>query len=205
MNKKNAKKALLLVLCAILLVVASVMGTLAYLTDSKEIQNTFAVGKVKITLDETVVNPDGTDKDDPAVRTATGNEYLLIPGSTYKKDPIVHIEEGSESCYVFIKVVNNIESVEAAGATDIEAQIAANGWTALDAENHPGVYHKVWEKGTSDRDLETFAEFKIDGSATNDSLAGIGTKTIVITAYAIQKTNIADAATAWAALNPATP
>ena len=38
---KNLKKALVLLLCAILLVVGSVMGTLAYLTSQDTVKNTF--------------------------------------------------------------------------------------------------------------------------------------------------------------------
>ena len=41
---KNAKKVLLLVLCAVLLVGASVAGTVAYLTATDSVENTFTVG-----------------------------------------------------------------------------------------------------------------------------------------------------------------
>jgi len=37
---KTARKAILLVLCAILLVVSAVTGTLAYLTDTEAVTNT---------------------------------------------------------------------------------------------------------------------------------------------------------------------
>ena len=47
---KNLKKALVLLLCAILLVVGSVMGTLAYLTSQDQVTNTFTVGNVEIDL-----------------------------------------------------------------------------------------------------------------------------------------------------------
>ena len=55
---KKAKKALALVLCAVLLVAGSVMGTMAYLTSKDEVVNTFTVGKVGITLDEEDVDDD---------------------------------------------------------------------------------------------------------------------------------------------------
>lgn len=57
---KTKSKALLLTLCAVLLVAASVMGTMAYLTSTDKVENTFTVGNVKITLDEAKVNTDGT-------------------------------------------------------------------------------------------------------------------------------------------------
>ena len=57
MKMKTKRKALLLSLCAVLLVVASVMGTMAYLTStSATVTNTFTVGNVGITLDEAPVN-----------------------------------------------------------------------------------------------------------------------------------------------------
>ena len=75
---KTTKKALLFTFCAVLLVVASVLGTMAYLTSSETVTNTFTVGNVKITLDEAKVNLDGTyvtNKDD---RTEDGNKYHLL-------------------------------------------------------------------------------------------------------------------------------
>ncbi len=57
---KKKTKALMLVLCAVLLVTASVLGTMAYLTSTDQVVNTFTVGKVAITLDEAKVNADGT-------------------------------------------------------------------------------------------------------------------------------------------------
>ena len=60
MKAKTKTKALLMSLCAVLLVAASVLGTMAYLTDSKDVKNTFTVGNVAIKLDEAKVNTDGT-------------------------------------------------------------------------------------------------------------------------------------------------
>ena len=48
----TTKRVLLLVLCAALLVGASVAGTVAYLTSQDATTNTFTVGKVEITLQE---------------------------------------------------------------------------------------------------------------------------------------------------------
>ena len=77
---KTRSKALLLTLCAVLLVAASVLGTMAYLTSTDEVKNTFTVGKVKINLDEAKVGLDGTPVE-PAARVKS-NEYKLMPGHT---------------------------------------------------------------------------------------------------------------------------
>lgn len=59
MKAKTKTKALLMSLCAVLLVAASVLGTMAYLTDSKDVKNTFTVGNVAIKLDEAKVDDMG--------------------------------------------------------------------------------------------------------------------------------------------------
>ena len=115
---KTRSKALLLTLCAVLLVAASVLGTMAYLTSTDEVNNTFTVGSVAITLDEAKVGLDGTPVE-PAARVKS-NEYKLMPGHTYTKDPTVTVEKGSESSYVRMKVTFNNASQIIALCTDPE-------------------------------------------------------------------------------------
>lgn len=102
---KTRSKALLLTICAVLLVAASVLGTMAYLTSTDSVENTFTVGSVAIKLDEAEVGLDGTPVE-PAARVKS-NEYKLMPGHTYTKDPTVTVEKGSESSYVRMKVTFN--------------------------------------------------------------------------------------------------
>ncbi|PWL75952.1 MAG: hypothetical protein DBY22_03060 [Clostridiales bacterium] len=113
---KTKSKALLLTLCAVLLVAASVMGTMAYLTSTDKVENTFTVGNVTITLDEAKVNTDGTPAA-PAERVKA-NEYKLLPGHTYTKDPTVTVIKGSESSYVRMKVTFNNAAQIIAMCTD---------------------------------------------------------------------------------------
>ena len=49
---KAGTKGLVLSLCAVLLVVATVFSTAAFLTSQDQVTNTFTVGNVKIALDE---------------------------------------------------------------------------------------------------------------------------------------------------------
>lgn len=106
---KKTTKALLLTLCAVLLVAASVMGTVAYLTASDSVQNTFTVGKVRINLDEAKVTEDGKPVGTDRVKE---NRYKLIPGVTYTKDPTVTVVNGSVESYVRMKVTfNNAEKI----------------------------------------------------------------------------------------------
>ena len=117
---KTKSKALLLTLCAVLLVAASVLGTMAYLTSTDTVTNTFTVGKVEIKLDETdVTNPTG-----PRV---TANSYKLMPGTTYTKDPTVTVKAGSEESYVRMKVTFNNATKIIALCTDPEFEDEVTG------------------------------------------------------------------------------
>ena len=102
---KTKSKALLLTLCAVLLVAASVLGTMAYLTSTDTVTNTFTVGKVEIKLDEAKVTADGIPVEGAA--RVQANSYKLMPGTTYTKDPTVTVKAGSEESYVRMKVTFN--------------------------------------------------------------------------------------------------
>lgn len=115
---KTKSKALLLTLCAVLLVAASVLGTMAYLTSSAEVKNTFTVGKVEIKLDEAKVNADGIPVE--GADRVTANSYKLMPGTTYTKDPTVTVLNGSEASYVRMKVTFNNAKEIIALCTDPE-------------------------------------------------------------------------------------
>ena len=110
---KTKSKALLLTLCAVLLIAASVLGTMAYLTSTDTVTNTFTVGKVEIKLDET----DVTNSTGPRVKA---NSYKLMPGTTYTKDPTVTVKAGSEESYVRMKVTFNNAKEIIALCTDPE-------------------------------------------------------------------------------------
>lgn len=186
---KKTKKALLLSLCAVLLVTASVLGTVAYLTSTDEVVNTFTVGNVAITLDELDVDnstPGDNDRD-------KANAYKLMPGHTYTKDPIIHVDANSEDCYLFVKIVNGISAIEA--DTKVADQMAANGWVAVDENNGIYVYttDKMNPAVVSKRaEVPVFDTFTIAGTVDNSTLATYADKTITVTAYAIQADGFAD-------------
>lgn len=188
---KAKTKAIVLALCAVLLVAASVLATLAFLKSTDSVENTFTVGKVKITLDEAKAGEYG-DVADATVRVK-GNEYKLIPGRKYAKDPTVHLEAGSEESYIFVKVENGLAAIEAAGETTIAAQITGNGWTALDGA--AGVYYKQVEANVNAEDYLVFSSFIL---ADDADVANYTDAKITVTAYAIQADGFADAAEAWA-------
>lgn len=179
---KTARKVLLIALCAVLLVSASVMGTLAYLTSKDAVTNTFTVGKVGITLDELDVDNSTAGDND----RDKANAYKLIPGTTYTKDPTIHVASDSENCYLFVKIENGISAIE--GDKTVAAQMAAKGWSAVEGQTGIYVYTKDGKNAvvTAGTDVVVFDNFTVRGSVDNATLNGYQGKTIVVTAYAIQ-------------------
>ncbi len=198
---KKAKKVLVLLLCAVLLVGASIAGTVAYLTDTDNVvENTFTVGKVVIDLDETDVDEYGVKDGNTRVKA---NSYTLVPGRNYVKDPTVHVDADSEDCYIFVKVENEIANIEVATSTKgtIAEQIVANNWTALAGQT--GVYYKTWKQGDA-ADLVVFEEFTIKTDVNGETLDKYTGKTVNVTAYAIQLSGFeSDVEGAWAAVSAA--
>ena len=112
------KKILVACLCVALAVLTVAGTTLAYLTSTDKVENTFTVGNVAINLDEAKVAENGTAVT-PAERVK-GNNYKLMPGHTYTKDPTVTVLEGSEEAYVRMKVTFNNATEIIAMCTDPE-------------------------------------------------------------------------------------
>ena len=207
---KKAKKIVALLLCAVLLIGASVAGTLAFLTSKATVTNSFTVGKVvlgedgKAGLDEAKVDEYGVAVT-PASRV-TENTYKLIPGHTYTKDPTVHVGANSEACWLFVKVENGIANIEAATATGedpytkIAEQVTANGWTLVGGETN--IYYKEAAKtGDTGADYIVFGNFRL---ATNAAVSDYASAKITVTAYAIQKDGLT-VDEAWTALKEAYP
>ena len=189
---RTKTKALVLALCAVLLVVTTVFVTMAFLTSEDSVQNTFTVGEVTISLDE--LDVDDSDNDDSTTDRDKANEYKLIPGKTYTKDPTIHVGAKSEPCYLFVKVENGLENAEADGNTTIAAQMTDNGWSLVDGETNIYVYNQIVSKNT---DVVVFSSFTIDGETV---VANFKDAKINVTAYAIQAEGFENTAKAdiWA-------
>lgn len=185
---KTRNKALLLSLCAVLLVAVSVLGTMAYLTSTTgTVKNTFTVGKVEITLDEAKVDVYGEEV--TGANRVTANTYKLIPGHEYTKDPTVHVQADSEDCWLFVKVENDISAIEA--ATTIADQMTTNGWTLVPDETDVYAYKETVSAGGN---VPVFGSFTLKDDA---DVASYGDAKINVTAYAVQADGFATAEGAW--------
>ena len=186
---KTTKKALVLALCAVLLVVSTVFVTMAYLTSTDSVKNTFTVGDVAITLDEAEVETDGTVIAD--AERVKANKYHLIPAHYYVKDPTIHVADGSEDCWVFVKLENGLKDIIA--SETIEEQMTTNGWTCIDTTNNIWAHADIANAGD---DVVVFENFTLEGDA---DVANYADAEINVTGYAVQADGFTTADAAWTA------
>lgn len=126
------KKVIAMLLAVVLIIGATVAGTLAWLTDETgPIENTFTVGDITIDLGESFnTDTDGKDGNDAWYGT-------VIPGCNLTKNPWVTVESNSEKCWLFVALTEeNWPDCTSDGAREVDWHIA-DGWTEL--ENVPGV------------------------------------------------------------------
>ena len=223
-ERKNMKKKLLIMSVAMVLVCAFAVGmTIAYLTSTDEVVNTFTVGNVQIKLDEAKVDVYGnlvvdSETGSPVPRVKD-NSYKLIPGHIYTKDPTVTVLSGSESSYIKMTVT----FTEAAA---LDAIFAPNGADLFSIFNGYDSTNWIYKGNTKDTSANTrtyefwykevvpavaatdadvaldalFDSITVPGSITNAQLETIKNMTITVNAYAIQADGFADdAEAAWAA------
>lgn len=189
MKAGRSFRGLVLVLALTLIVGVSGGATFAWLTATSDtVTNTFTYGDINIDLEE-----------------KTGSDYKIIPGVDIGKDPLVTVKAGSEACWLFVKVEE-----EGTFVADKVTYSIADGWTKGDGTNNipANVYYREVAANDTDQEFPVLKDNKITVSDTltkidiNEKLTG--TPKLSITAYAIQKDGMTDAAAAWAAINDAT-
>ena len=212
MTKRN--KLLVTILCLACVLCALVSGTIAWLISQPgSITNTFTSSDVTITLTETK----GTLTD--GVRG-----FKMVPGEVIAKDPVVAVEAGSEACYVFVKIDENLGSwsTYAVAGKNFKSFLnytvdTAEGWTAL--EGYAGVYYIKVDANIANegKSYNVLAGNVVTVSGENVTKAMMETleasdanlPTLTFTASAIQVANLpdkngdttVDAVDAWLILN----
>ena len=197
---KKSVKALLLTLCAVVLVVATVFTTLAFMTSrTNTITNTFSVGNISITLDEADVDEVGVLVSTKDVRVNENQTYKLVPGKEYVKDPTVHVTANSEDSWVFVKYTNTLEDGAIASGMTVDTE----NWNELVLEDVDyKVYYRQYAKNAEKVDYKLFTtdEFEV-ANITGETLnTKAHDKTISVQAFAIQDDGFDNASKAWEAL-----
>ncbi len=133
MNKKKV-----LIAAFVLALVLSIGGVLAYFSDSDTKTNTFTVGQVRISLNETAWDTTG--------QTAAGS---VLPNQMIDKDPTIS-NTGNNAAYVFIKVsipktTVIVEADNGTGSTSSSQEL----FTLINSSDQPGV-NSGWQLVSSD-------------------------------------------------------
>lgn len=179
-------KVLLILACAVLLVAASVMGTLAYLTSTDKVENTFTVGQVHIKLDEAEVDENGKALTGTEAKRVQENSYNLLPGHEYDKDPTVTVLKGSEPSYIkMVVTVNKADELDKIFAehklklTEVVTGYSDSEWTlhstSKDTEANTRTYEFYYKETVSAKDNDVvlddlFETIKVPGELTNDEM-----------------------------------
>lgn len=183
----NMKKMLALALAVLMIVGASVAGTIAWLTDTtEEVTNTFAVGDIEIELEETVAN----------------NSFKIVPNGDDSKDPKVTVLANSENCYVFVQV-KEVDNTVAEGLKYVTWEIA-EGWTQLGTtQDGVSTYYRSYTDTDTDTDVSydvlkgnkvTYSE---DLTATQLETAEEAQPRLIFKAFAVQAENVDNVNVAW--------
>ena len=176
------KKVLICVVAVVLVLCCAVGGTIAWLTaTTATVVNTFTVGDINIELTETTT------------------DYKMVPGNIITKDPKVTVKAGSEACWLFVKVK------ESTNLSDFIGYAIVDDWKPL--ADVAGVYYREVGATAADQVFEVLAGSKVTvkETVTKEQMNALkeanNYPTLTFTAYAVQKDNIDDPATAWSKIN----
>lgn len=174
----NCKMKIIAIIALVCILIIGVGSTVALLTSiSRPVTNSFTVGEVKISLDE-----------------STGTLYKLTPGVRVTKDPKVTVKGGSEDCWLFVRLTKS------SGFDDLVSMAVADGWTHLDGSD--GIYFRSVAASDTDTVFHVLKDdsVTVKDSITKEAMATITDPTLTFRAYAIQSHGIDTAALAWTTL-----
>ena len=168
------KKPLMIGVIAALVCVLAAGTTLAWLTASAEVSNTFTVGKIAITLTE----------------GSWTNNSKIYPGAEIDKDPQVKVTAGSEDCYVYVMVDNQLGAA-IVGAVTLDT---SPDWTAIRTSGTKTVYRykAIVPLSSTDTALtKVFTKVKISSNlVTETNISLLDGKKIDVKAFAHQSNAI---------------
>lgn len=218
----NMKKVLAMMLAVVLIVTATIAGTVAWLMDDTDpVANFFDTTTIGVDLEEHEYDADAGALAESTTKTGVDN-YKMIPGFEIPKDPKAWITDGSVDAYLFVKVE------ESPNFDSFMTYAIAGGWTLLSVEgdsfddvltddnkintdvNDTYVIFRVVDGNEIDTKFDILADNKVTvkGEVTKDMMesAKNDNPALIFTAYAHQlySTNGEEftPAAAWANLNP---
>ena len=183
----TTKKLAIAVVALAIALVCVIGGTLAFpVATYNTVTNTFTYGEITLKLwEENKTNEDGMNFTD------------VVPGDVLAKDPVVTVVGGSEACYVYVLIDNQLGD---AATYNINAN-----WTAIGESGTKKLYRYtgVVDATGETKDLAVFTQLTFRSDLVKSDVDSLADKNVVISAYAHQFDNTdqatADtAAIAWA-------
>ncbi len=190
------KRAMALLMAAVMLFGVAVGGTIAWLRDDTDsVVNTFTVGNIDIDLKEHDYIQSSNSLDE-SKEVSSESDYKMIPGIELPKDPFVTVKASSEKCWVFVTVTKS-ENFDTFMTFEMDtnwSEVEKDGLTTVykygdkvDASNAVQVLNVLKDKQVCVKEDVTKAQ--LDAVTSNP--------TLTFKAYAVQSENLnvnADAA-----------
>lgn len=180
---KQSKKYLIAVMSVVMIFTSLAAPTYSWLSSkSEKVVNTFSGGSISVIVDEAQVDPDGKKIVDG--ERVTSNNYKYTAGSVLDKDPTPTVLKGSDPCYVFLCVENELNNL-------FSINIDTESWINVANENDKAVYiyYTTVDAENADDDIvlnPIFTQVAVSQDLTQDDVAELGETTLNVTAYAIQ-------------------
>ena len=190
------KKTVALLLACVMALGVAVGGSLAWLTaKTDDVQNTFTPSDIAITLTE----------NNPANKTAK-----MVPGHTIAKDPLVTVKDGSEDCYIFVKVVEKNNTIDGLAAVEgiensagkVLLYAVDSEWKSLEGVDN--VYYQIVKGLTAEANESDWSDYVlkdkkvvINQNVTKEMMNGTlktnqPTLSFISAAVQLYKTNVGD-------------
>lgn len=171
------KKKITLVVALALVLVVGVFGSLAWLTSTASVTNTFTIGNIEINLAEP--------------KAPANKEYKVVPGGSAAKDPTITVVKNSESCYVYACVTNTVKVTVNDNATVVATpNVDTANWVLVGTTGDKTLYRYKDVVPTSTTDTALPAVFTTVAYSNLITKANINEITsddkIIVDAFAIQ-------------------
>ena len=196
----TTKKLVIAVIALSLALICAIGGTLAFLVaETKPVTNTFTYGEITISLWENVLDENGNVTDE---KDYDGIEYgKIVPGDVVNKNPTVTVSNGSEPCYVYVLIENQLGD---AASYDIKEDV----WEEIGRSENKLLYRYKVDDGIvnaadAEKNLVVFEKLVFSSDLDKNTIGALAGKNVVISAYAHQSDNTTvdianEAAIKWA-------
>lgn len=195
-NKKFSTKTKLIssAISLMFIVCFAITGTVAWLVDKTDtVQDTFTYGKVDIELLDATnggkwvdsAHKKAKNEDKLYIGTDNNGSFKLIPGASFDFNPAVQVVDGSEDCYIFVKIEPQ------SGLEKYTTINLGSGWVKVDGANNIYAYgtEAVMTKTSAGNKTTGFVyngTLVVNSSVTSADVKDATDLTVKVTAYAIQ-------------------